>query len=99
MMHNAMNLQSPRSSISPSPPKVEIPSVEARVQDHMDTGYFEQYRHIFYPDIGATSSTPHLEKESLVHTRFLEQQDPPYQMHLLLLQIMALVLLDLQGPP
>ena len=24
----------------------------------MDAGYFEQYGHIFYPDIGATSSTP-----------------------------------------
>ena len=26
----------------------------------MDAGYFEQYGHIFYPDIGATSSTPGL---------------------------------------
>jgi len=24
----------------------------------MDVGYFEQYGHIFYPDVGATSSTP-----------------------------------------
>jgi len=58
MMHNAMNLQPPLSPISPSPPEVEIPSVEARVQGHVDAGYFEQYGHIFYPDIGATSSTP-----------------------------------------
>ena len=57
-MHNAMNLQPPHSPISPSPPEVEIPSVEARVQGHMDAGYFEQYGHIFYPDIGATSFTP-----------------------------------------
>ena len=32
MMHNAMNLQPPRSPISPSPPEVEIPSVDARLQ-------------------------------------------------------------------
>ena len=24
----------------------------------MDAGYFEEYGHIFYPDVGATSSTP-----------------------------------------
>ena len=53
-----MNLQPPRSPISPSPPEVEIPSVEARVQRYMDAGYFEQYGHKFYPDVGATSSTP-----------------------------------------
>ena len=101
MMHNAMNLQPPRSPISPSPPEVEIPLVEARVQGHMDTGYFEQYGHIFYPDIGATSSTLHLEKESLVHTYSMEQQDPQDQLHSLHhpLLITALVLLELQGLP
>ena len=57
-MHNAMNLQPPRSPISPSSPEVEIPSVEERVQDHMDSGYVVQYGNIFYPDVGATSSTP-----------------------------------------
>jgi len=57
-MHNAMNLQPPHSPISPSPPEVEIPLVEARVQGYMDSGYFEQYGHKFYPDVGATSSTP-----------------------------------------
>ena len=40
MMHNAMNLQ-PSSPISPSPPEVEIPSVDARMQGYMDAGYFE----------------------------------------------------------
>ena len=58
MMHNAMNLHPPRSPISPSPPEVEIPSVRARMQGYMDAGYFEEYGHIFYPDVGATSSTP-----------------------------------------
>ena len=58
MMHNAMSLQPPRSPISPSPPEVEIPSVDARMQSYMDAGYFEQYGHIFYPDVDDTSSTP-----------------------------------------
>ena len=58
MMHNAMNLQPPRSPISPSPHEVEIPSVDARMQGYMDAGYFEEYGHFFYPDVGATSSTP-----------------------------------------
>ena len=57
-MHNAMNLQPPSSPISPSPPEVEIPSVEERVHDHMDSGYVVQYGNIFYPDVGATSSAP-----------------------------------------
>ena len=99
MMHNAMNLQLPHSPISPSPPEVEIPSVDARIQSYMDAGYFEQYGHIFYPDIGATSSTLHLEKESLVHTYSMEQQDPQDQPHFFLLQIMALALLELQELP
>ena len=51
-----MNLHPPRSPISPSPPEVEIPSVDARMQVYQDAGYFEQYGHIFYPDTGATSS-------------------------------------------
>ena len=48
-MHNAMNLQPPRSPISPSPPEVEIPSVEERVR----------YGKIFYPDVGGSSHPPH----------------------------------------
>ena len=54
MMHNAMNLQPPRSPISPSPPKAEIPSVKERVQGYADSGYFEQ----FYPDVGGSSYAP-----------------------------------------
>jgi len=53
-----MNLQPPRSPISPSPPEVEIPSVDARMQGYMNAVYFEEYGHYFYPDVGATSSTP-----------------------------------------
>jgi len=58
MMHNAMNLQPPRSPISPSPPEAEIPSVEDRVQGYVDSGYFEQYGHIFYPDVSGPSHAP-----------------------------------------
>jgi hypothetical protein len=56
MMHNAMNLQPPRSPISPSPLEVEIPSVDARMQAYQDAGYFEKYGHMFYPDFVSTSS-------------------------------------------
>jgi len=58
MMHNAMNLQPPRSPVSPSPPEVVIPSVEDRVQGYVDSGYFEQYGHIFYPDVSGPSHAP-----------------------------------------
>ena len=37
----------------------------------------------------------HLEQASLAHTCIMQQQDPPDQLHSLLLQIMALVLLEL----
>ena len=58
MMHNAMNLQPPRSPVSPSPPEAVIPSVEDRVQGYVDSGYFEQYGHIFYPDVSGPSHAP-----------------------------------------
>jgi len=58
MMHNAMNLQPLRSPISPSLPEVEIPSVETRVQGYVDSGYFEEYGHIFYPDVSGPSHAP-----------------------------------------
>ena len=54
-MHNAMNLQPPRSPVSPTPPKPVIPSVEERMQGYADSGYFEQYVHIFYLDAGGSS--------------------------------------------
>ena len=57
-MHNAMNIQPPRSPISPSPPEVEIPSVEDRIQGYVDSGYFDQYGHIFYPSFGGSSYAP-----------------------------------------
>jgi len=41
MMHNAMNLQPPRSPISPTPPEPVIPSVEERMQGYANSGYFE----------------------------------------------------------
>ena len=38
MMHNAMNLQPPRSPISPTPLEPVIPSVEERMQGYADSG-------------------------------------------------------------
>ena len=58
MMHNAMNLQPPRSPISPTPPELVIPSMEEMVQGYADSGYFEQFGHIFYPDVGGSSYAP-----------------------------------------
>ena len=58
MMHNAMNLQPPRSPISPTPLELVIPSMEERMQGYGDSGYFEQYGHIFYPDAGGSSYDP-----------------------------------------
>jgi len=57
-LHNAMNLQPPCSPISPSPPETEIPSMETRVQGYVDSGYFEQYGNIFYPDVGDPCHAP-----------------------------------------
>ena len=56
LMHNSMNIQPPRSPISPSPPEVEIPSVEDRVGRYFSFWYFEQYGNLFYLDVGASSS-------------------------------------------
>ena len=58
MMLNAMNLQPPHLPISPTPPEPVIPSVEERMQGYADSGYFEQYGHIFYPDAGGSSCDP-----------------------------------------
>ena len=58
MMHNAMNLEPPRSPISPTPPEPVTPSVEEMVQGYADSGYFEQFGHIFYPDVGGSSYAP-----------------------------------------
>ena len=57
-MHNATNFQPPRSPISHSPPETIIPYVEERMQGYADSGYFEQYGHIFYPDVGGSSYAP-----------------------------------------
>ncbi|RLN09192.1 hypothetical protein C2845_PM11G06510 [Panicum miliaceum] len=52
MMHNSMNLQPPRSPISPTPPEVEVPSVEARLSGYLNSGNFDQYGSMFYPPHG-----------------------------------------------
>ena len=53
-----MNIQPPRSPISPSPPDIEIPLVKDRVHGYMGSGYFEQSGNIFYLDVGGSSSAP-----------------------------------------
>lgn len=55
-IHNAMNIETARSPRSPTPPPVEIPLVEERVRGYMASGYYEQYVHFFYPDVGASTS-------------------------------------------
>ncbi|RLN09265.1 hypothetical protein C2845_PM11G18380 [Panicum miliaceum] len=52
MMHNPMHLQPPRSQISPTPPEVEVPSVEARLSGYLNPGNFDQYGSIFYQPHG-----------------------------------------------
>jgi len=53
MMHNAMNLQPPRSPISPTPPEAEIPSVPDpdRIREYLGSDNFKQYSSMFYPDV------------------------------------------------
>jgi len=58
MMHNAMNLQLPRSPIFPTPPEPVIPSVEERMQGYADSRYFVQYGCIFYPADSGPSHVP-----------------------------------------
>src|SRR5688500_4213933 len=58
MMHSSMNLQPPRSPMYPSPPEVEIPSVEARIEGYMSSGYFDKYYSMFYLDTGGSSLAP-----------------------------------------
>ena len=95
MMHNAMNLQPPRSPVSPSPPKDEIPSVEDRVQGYVDSGYFEQYGHTFYLDDSGPSHAPPPppEKECLARTHNISMEEKDLRMsHLALLRLISLLL-------
>ena len=96
MMHNAMNLQPPHSPISPSPPEVVIPSVEDRVQGHVDFGYFEQYGHIFYLDVRGSSHAPPPTPPvkaclELILVTSMEEQDL-HMSHLTLLRLTSLLL-------
>ncbi|RLN03651.1 hypothetical protein C2845_PM13G17720 [Panicum miliaceum] len=52
MMHNSTNLQPPRSPISPTPPEVELPSVEARLSGYLNSRNLDQYGSMLYPPHG-----------------------------------------------
>jgi hypothetical protein len=56
-LHNQAGCQPPRSPISPSPPEVEIPSVDDRVNAFLNSDLYNQYGSNFGSDIGASSSS------------------------------------------
>jgi hypothetical protein len=56
-LHSQAGIPPPRSPISPSPPEVEIPSVDDRVQSFLNSDLYYQYGRNFGSDIGASSSS------------------------------------------
>jgi hypothetical protein len=56
-LHNQAGCQPPRSPISPSPPEVEIPSVDDRVNAFLNSDLYNQYGSNFGSDIDASSSS------------------------------------------
>jgi hypothetical protein len=56
-LHTHVGLQPPRSPISPSPPEVEILSLDERVQSFFESDLYCQYGSNFGSDIGASSSS------------------------------------------
>ena len=58
IVHNAVGGQPPRSPISPSPPEVEIESIDDRIQGYLNSDAYNQYGSMFPSDIGASSSAP-----------------------------------------
>jgi hypothetical protein len=56
-LHTQADCQPPRSPISPSPPEVEIPSVDDRVNNFLNSDLYYQYGSNFGSDIGASSSS------------------------------------------
>jgi hypothetical protein len=56
-LHIHAGIQPPRSPISPSPPEVEIPSVDDRVQNFLNLDLYYQYGSNFGSDIGVSSSS------------------------------------------
>ena len=57
-IHTHLGIQPPCSPISPSPPQVEIQSVDDRVAEYINSDHYNQYGSMFYPDIGTSSSAP-----------------------------------------
>jgi hypothetical protein len=56
-LHTHASIQPPRSPILPSPPEVEIPSMDDRVQSFLDSDFYNLYGSNFASDIGASSSS------------------------------------------
>jgi hypothetical protein len=56
-LHTQAGCQHPRSPISPSPPEVDIPSVDDRVNAFLNSDIYNQYGSNFGSDIGASSSS------------------------------------------
>jgi hypothetical protein len=56
-LHTQAGCQPPRSPISRSPPEVEIPSVDDRVNAFLNSDLYNQYGSNFGSDIGASSSS------------------------------------------
>ena len=78
-----------------SPPEAEIPSVEDRVQGYVDSGYFEQYGHIFYPDVcGPSHAPPPPPGEGVfgTYTEYFYGGIGLHMSHLALLQLISLLL-------
>ena len=49
LVHNNLGIQPPRSPISPSPPEVDIPSVDDRVEGFINSDFYNQYGSMFHP--------------------------------------------------
>jgi hypothetical protein len=56
-LHTQVGCQPPRSPILPSPPEVEIPLVDDRVKNFLNSDLYYQYGSNFGSDIGASSSS------------------------------------------
>jgi hypothetical protein len=59
-LHNQAGCQPPRALISPSPPEVEIASVDDRVNAFLNSDLYNQYGSNFGSDIGASLLTVYL---------------------------------------
>jgi hypothetical protein len=88
-LHNQDGCQPPRSPISPSPPEVEIPSVDDRVNAFLNFDLYNQYGSNFGSDIGASSSSAPPPPPPLVLMRCLKVTLLPHLRGFLLHRLMS----------